>query len=141
MLQYEQSAVKLGLVHQLQFVSSLQRMSVITKVLGENDFSLYCKGSPEMIISLSVPSTVPNDVQAKLKMYTEKGFRVIALGAKTLRDITYNDIEHLNRHHLENDLTFLGLIVMENRVKGETVPVIRQLKEANMKLVMITGNS
>lgn len=32
-------------------------MSVITKTLHDKDFVVYCKGSPEMIVSLSIPES------------------------------------------------------------------------------------
>lgn len=130
--------IEIGLVHQFQFVSSLQRMSVITKRLGDNGYHLFCKGSPEIIKSLSKPETVPSDIEMKLKLYTEKGFRVIALAVKPLQ-ITYEEIKNLNRTNVEKDLTFLSLIILENRIKIETIPVIRALKKADMKIVMITG--
>jgi cation-transporting ATPase 13A3/4/5 len=40
---------------------------------------------------------------------------------------------------METDLTFLGLLILENRLKEETTPVIRTLKEANIRTLMITG--
>jgi cation-transporting ATPase 13A3/4/5 len=43
------------------------------------------------------------------------------------------------REQVECDLTFLGLLVMENRLKPETAPVIQQLLEANMRTIMVTG--
>jgi len=45
--------LEVGIVRQFPFTSSLQRMSVITRTLGANHYDLYCKGSPEMILSLS----------------------------------------------------------------------------------------
>lgn len=39
------------------------------------------------------------------------------------------------------DLTFLALIIMENRLKPETSPVIAQLNTACIKTVMVTGDN
>jgi cation-transporting ATPase 13A2 len=48
---------QVGIIRQFPFSSSLQRMAVITKTLGEADFVLFCKGSPEKILSLCDSST------------------------------------------------------------------------------------
>jgi magnesium-transporting ATPase (P-type) len=45
----------------------------------------------------------------------------------------------MRREDVEHDLEFLGMIVLENRLKPETEPVICVLKGACMKIVMITG--
>jgi len=45
----------------------------------------------------------------------------------------------MRREDVEQDLEFLGMIVLENRLKPETEPVIGVLKGACVKLVMITG--
>ena len=42
-------------------------------------------------------------------------------------------------HVVECDLTFAGLIVMQNRLKPETSPVIQTLLKANIRPVMVTG--
>lgn len=43
------------------------------------------------------------------------------------------------REHVESELTFLGLLIMENRLKKETKPVLKELNEARIRTVMITG--
>lgn len=40
---------------------------------------------------------------------------------------------------VEKDLTFLGLLVMQNTLKPETTPVIKVLKDAKIRCVMVTG--
>ena len=82
---------EIGIIHQYQFSSSLQRMSVIVRVLGSGVFKAYTKGSPEMILSLSRPETIPRDIIETLKKYTEQGYRVIALGRTTL-DCSYSKV-------------------------------------------------
>ena len=43
------------------------------------------------------------------------------------------------RRDVECDLTFCGLLVMENRLKPETGPTLKILQDANIRTVMITG--
>ncbi|KAL8601674.1 hypothetical protein ACOMHN_033850 [Nucella lapillus] len=132
----------IGIVRQFPFSSSLQRMSVITRGLGAKHFDLYVKGSPEMITSLSMPDTVPMDFHSMLTAYTQHGYRVIALAKKQLPSkLTYPKIQRLQREQVECDLTFLGLLVMENRLKPETTPIIHQLLEANIRTIMVTGDN
>ncbi len=44
-----------------------------------------------------------------------------------------------HREAVECDLNFCGLLVMENKLKPQTSPVIRELQQANIRTVMITG--
>lgn len=77
---------EIGIVQQYQFSSSLQRMSVIVRVSGSETYKAYTKGSPEMILSLSKPETVPKDILFSLRRYTEQGYRVIAMGRSTFTE-------------------------------------------------------
>lgn len=43
------------------------------------------------------------------------------------------------REQVERNLTFLGFLVMENKLKIETTPIIRELKDANIRTIMVTG--
>ena len=45
------------------------------------------------------------------------------------------------REQIERNLIFLGFIVLENRLKPETESVIHELKVANIKTVMVTGDN
>ncbi|KAK9876239.1 hypothetical protein WA026_012539 [Henosepilachna vigintioctopunctata] len=126
---------------QFPFVSALQRASIICKDAIENsNFEVYCKGSPETIVALSKPHSVPDDIFHKLKLFTTKGYRVIAMGTKTLH-LEEKQIAKLTRDQIESDLIFLGLIILENRLKIETSGVIKTLNNAGLKIIMITGDN
>ncbi len=45
------------------------------------------------------------------------------------------------RVEVEKDMNFLGLLVMKNQVKPESAEVIRTLKLAQLRAVMVTGMS
>lgn len=36
-------------------------------------------------------------------------------------------------------MTFLGLIIMQNKLKRETPDVLEDLRKANIRMVMVTG--
>ena len=43
---------EVGIVRQFTFSSNLQRMSVVTRILGDNHMNVYAKGAPEKITAL-----------------------------------------------------------------------------------------
>ena len=52
-----ENSYEIGIIKQFPFSSSLQRMSVVVRVLNMSHFVLYCKGSPEKIAEMSKPET------------------------------------------------------------------------------------
>ncbi|XP_068983430.1 polyamine-transporting ATPase 13A3 isoform X1 [Bombus flavifrons] len=136
-----EQGLEIGIVRQFPFTSSLQRMSVITRTLGANHYDLYCKGSPEMILSLSRAESIPADFGAVLQDYTSEGYRVIGLAHKSLNRLPYAKVQRLSRESAESDLTFIAFVIMENRLKPETTPVISALNTACIKTVMVTGDN
>ncbi|XP_078034110.1 polyamine-transporting ATPase 13A3 isoform X2 [Augochlora pura] len=134
------SADEIGIVQQYQFSSSLQRMSVIARESGSATYKAYTKGSPEMILSLSKPETVPKDILFSLRRYTEQGYRVIAMGRTEFTGDSAK-ITKLPRDIVEQNLEFLGFVIMENRLKAPTKAVIQELKSADMHVLMITGDN
>ncbi|CAG5037661.1 unnamed protein product [Parnassius apollo] len=132
--------LEVGIVQQYQFVSTLQRSSVVVRLLGEDVLRVYCKGAPEMLRTLCRPETVPDNLNEILSLYAEKGYRVIAMSTKIM-EVTFKQLQKMTRDEVECDLEFLGLVIMENRLKAATTGIIRELKEANIHVVMITGDN
>ncbi|XP_039275236.1 probable cation-transporting ATPase 13A3 [Nilaparvata lugens] len=132
--------VEIAILQRFAFSSILQRMSIICRALDAHEFTVYCKGSPEMIQSLCNPDTVPVDFSKQLEEFTQEGYRVLGLAYRNLA-VTYHKACRLEREEIETDLCFLGLVVMENRLKPETTGVIKVLKDANIRTVMVTGDN
>ena len=132
---------EIGIVKQFQFSSDHQSMSVIVRDLSALKFKIFCKGSPEKMKLISNPDSIPDNFQQVLDSYTEKGYRVIALAMRDLPDNTkLTKIDKMDRNQVEKDLTLLGLIVFENRIKSETKPVIEKLHRAKVRTIMVTGD-
>nr|XP_033814062.1 probable cation-transporting ATPase 13A3 isoform X2 [Geotrypetes seraphini] len=140
---FELSATyEIGIVRQFPFSSALQRMGVVAKVLGEKKMDAYVKGAPEVVASLCKPATVPIDFVEVLEEYTKQGFRVIALAHRRLESkISWHKVQNINRDVVENNMDFLGLIVMQNKLKQETPAVLEDLSRANIRTVMVTGDN
>ena len=137
------NAYEIGIIKQYPFSSSLQRMSVIVKTLdaaAPQQFVLYAKGSPEKIAEMSRTESLPRDFQQVLTAFTREGYRVIGVAWRPI-DLSLVKIQRMEREKLERDLEFLGLIVLENRLKPETCAVISGLKAANIRTIMCTGDN
>lgn len=89
---------------------------------------LYVKGAPEIIASLCTPESVPASYQEIVNGYAQHGYRLISVACRQL-DLNYVKAQKVKRESIEHSLTLLGLVVMENRVKKQTVPVITQLNK------------
>ncbi|CAH8649534.1 unnamed protein product [Schistosoma margrebowiei] len=136
---FEKIPYEIGIVRQFPFSSSVQRMSVITRTLNESQFHIYTKGAPETIEVLCRRDTIPTNFHSNLLEFTREGFRVLALAWRPIK-ASYLRIMRISRDRVEHNLLFLGLLVMENRLKPESGPVIKTLRQANIRPVMVTGD-
>ncbi len=83
---------------------------------------------------------VPADFVSTLHWYTRQGLRVLAAAYKPLNaNARWKEVNDQPRTELEQGAEFLGLIIMQNLVKEETYPAIKQLHAADITTVMVTG--
>ncbi|KAM4771102.1 putative cation-transporting ATPase 13A4 [Rhinophrynus dorsalis] len=126
---------------QYPFSSSMQRMTVITEVIGGDELVVYMKGAPEMVAKFCKPETIPDEFFDELERYTFQGLRVIGVAYKNLKNQNRHDLESIEREDIESDLDFLGLLILENRLKPETRAILEELNAAKIRTVMITGDN
>ncbi|KAL9652542.1 hypothetical protein ABK040_000112 [Willaertia magna] len=132
--------LELGILKKFEFKSSLQRMSVIAKNLKEDKTYCFVKGSPEMMMKLCLPESLPPNYSQILYEYAHQGLRVISVGVKVV-NLPWNKLQKSTREEIECDLVFLGFICMQNKLKSDTKDVIRQLKTSGLRNVMVTGDN
>ncbi|XP_069501032.1 polyamine-transporting ATPase 13A3-like isoform X2 [Ambystoma mexicanum] len=133
---------ELGIITQFPFSSGLQRMSVVTRKLGEKRLAAYMKGAPEMVAGLCKKETVPENFSEVLESYTRQGLRVIAVAHRRLEQkYTWHKVQNISREVIECNMDFLGLIMMQNKLKAETIPVLEELRRACIRTVMVTGDN
>ncbi|KAL4442902.1 hypothetical protein ABPG74_010791 [Tetrahymena malaccensis] len=125
------------ILKRFQFDADVQRMSVIVAITKENQNYIYTKGSPESIQKICKQSTIPKDFSNKLQEFTNEGYRVLALAYSQLNEVDFEK----DRCHYENNLTFGGFLVFENKLKPETTEHIKLLKNNDVQVRMVTGDN
>lgn len=77
-----------------------------------------------------------------IQRYARHGYRIIAMGYKEL-DASFNivKIDKTPRDIFESELTFLGLVILENKLKPETAKIIHVLTRSNIRTIMCTGDN
>lgn len=84
-------------------------MAVLCKQMGDNEIMhFFCKGSPEMVKSLSLPESIPENYDSILENYTKQGFRVIALAHRLIERQSIDRLQKIQRQDLEHSLTVIG---------------------------------
>uniref|UniRef100_A0A3B3VM82 ATPase 13A3 n=1 Tax=Poecilia latipinna TaxID=48699 RepID=A0A3B3VM82_9TELE len=142
LLMLSPQSCEMGIVRQLPFSSVLQRMSVVVRRLGDKHMEAFLKGAPEVVAGLCKPNSVPQSFTETLESYTRQGFRVIALAHRQLESkLSWHKVQTLSRDLIETDMEFLGLIVMQNKIKQETAGVLTELRRANIRTLMVTGDN
>ena len=130
----------------IPFSSDLMFSAILTEeISGKKD--IYIKGAPEKILSFCDSfyldgKTHPLDkhhqshILKELSTRSEKGFRLIGFIKKeNVGDIKKIDVNKLN------GFTFLATAAIYDPPKDEVKQMIKETNEANISVVMITGDS
>ena len=134
------SHYEIGIVKCFDFSSQLQRMSVIAKNSNDKYFKVFTKGSPEKIVKLCKAESIPKNFNDVLNSYTLKGARVLALACKMVK-MDFLQSQKISREKVESNLIFLGLLIVQNKLKEKTIPSIKELSRAKLRMVMATGDN
>ena len=138
---------------EFEFISQLRRMSTIclrsninSSDFGNDDLSVYVKGAPEVIETICLPESIPENYNELLYNYTHNGYRIIACATKKIKtpkknfkDLSF--VGELTRESVESDLEFIGFIVFENKLKDSTTNTIEHLTDADVRTIMCTGDN
>ncbi|KDN52154.1 hypothetical protein K437DRAFT_254533 [Tilletiaria anomala UBC 951] len=130
-----------AIVQKYDFVSTLRRMSVLVRREDSTNTFIYCKGAPEQVEAVCDLRTLPADLNVVLGHYTHAGYRVLGLAGKCVPNLSWAACQRMRRSQAESDLTFLGLLIFENRLKDGTAPALAKLHEAGIPTKMVTGDS
>ncbi|PIA91964.1 putative cation-transporting ATPase [Cercospora beticola] len=134
-------AIELGVLRSFEFVSQLRRASVVVRQFGEKSGDVFVKGAPEAMKAICKPESFPADYDDLLNYYTHRGYRVIACATKHIFKLNWLKLQKMKREDVESGLDFAGFIIFENKLKETTTDIITELREANIRTVMCTGDN
>ena len=111
-------------IKQQPFQSENAFMYVTIQESSTNLNLKFTKGAPEVINQMS--SVIPDNYEKTVQKYVNEGNRVIAISV---------EVESNQKQ------VILGLLILENVLKPETIPTIETLNYAEIPSVMITGDN
>ncbi|RYH04786.1 hypothetical protein EON65_46515, partial [archaeon] len=137
-----------------EFTPDKLRAASIVMCKGGGGGELYyvLKGSPEMVLSLCHPSSLPPNLSDHLDTLAKKGYRVIAIAHALLGGGGGVDPATMSQDMIEgiggvsgvgsggSHLLFTGLLYLSNILKEDTVHTIRSLHACKIHVNMITGD-
>lgn len=124
-----------NVVKKLPFDSSLRRMTVIVRKNSDSDRLVLTKGAPEALQPLL--RQVPENYQATYTQLAERGLRVLCLA----RTSASADVIKQTRSQIESNLEFQGFLALDSPLKVDATKVVKELKEAGHRVIIITGDS
>ena len=120
-----------------QFESKFQCMSVLVRDTSTNKTYCFVKGAPEKIQRSSLNKY--NDFNKLVASLSLAGLRNIAFAYKEVPNPDFFMIT--DRPEFEKDLTLLGVVGFENKLKHDTVETIRILMQGGIEPKIITGDN
>ena len=117
---------------------SFDSASIVYNFLTK-ELRFMIKGTPEEIINKCASNTLPHDLEKVISINRKNGFILLACATKKLQIEEYDDSDELE-HYME-DLTFIGFLSLENRIKDHVQSSIQELKKYNEDFKIISGDN
>ena len=100
----------------------------------EGESYLFVKGSVEKLLSMCDPIHNAEHIEQQSTQLAQQGYRVLGIACKKLDQIPAKPEQALN------DLKFLGMVGMIDPLRPEIKDAVKQCKNADIKVAMITGD-
>nr|CAH8841422.1 unnamed protein product [Trichobilharzia regenti] len=133
----------LKICQRFRFDSALRRMSVVVShylpASVDQNYLACVKGSPETILPMLVDA--PPDYEEAYLTAARRGARVLALGQKTLGQLSHEQVRDLTREAVESNMNFCGFVIISCPLKPDSRSVVQQLLNSSHHVTMITGDN
>lgn len=143
-------------LRELPFESRRKRMTTIHEMeeaIEETKRIAYVKGAPKEVMKLSETIRINGEVQPMTEAlrkeimdandsYARNGLRVLAVAYRLLHkeDNIPVALSEYTPEIIEEDLVFVGLIVMADPPRPEVADAVAECRRAGIRIVMITGD-
>ena len=145
-------------LRQIEFSSDRKRESVIVK--EGSTYKMYTKGA-DSIIEERLDESTPKEVLEKSRYYVNlfsaQGYRTLYLAMKVFKEEEWEDFSceleqaEMDTFHkkekldeiyqrIENGLTLIGSTIVEDKLQENVPEVIKELRQADIKIWMLTGD-
>ncbi|MFZ5365230.1 MAG: cation-translocating P-type ATPase [Patescibacteria group bacterium] len=129
-------------ISELPFAAKYRMMFTIHKFSDEKN-RIFCKGAPENVMELCqyylgdkqvlMTGDIRRYLQEKYLAYSQKGYRVLAAAYQD-QD---NKIKQIIR---DKKYVFLGFYIIRDQLRPGVKQIVKDIKRAGIKMVMITGD-
>ena len=145
-------------LRQIEFSSDRKRESVIVK--EGSLYKLYIKGADSIIEERLDESTPPEVLEKSryfVNLFSAQGYRTLYIAMKIFKEEEWEDFaaeleqaemdtlhkkEKLDEihHRIESGLTLIGSTIVEDKLQDNVPEVIKELRQADIKIWMLTGD-
>ena len=120
-------------IAELPFDSNRMLMTTVTAI-NSSPVSIT-KGAPEVLFERCNNINI-DEVKELASSYAKEGLKVIAVAIKQLEEIPANP----NPEDLENDLTFVGIIGIVDKIAPKAARLCIEMATQGIKTIMVTGD-
>lgn len=100
----------------------------------DGELYLFIKGSVEKLLTMCEQSVDTELVEQQSTTLAQQGYRVLGIACKKLTKVPKN------LEHALHDLTFIGMVGIIDPLRPDIKDAVRQCKNADIKVAMITGD-
>eukprot|EP00164_Ancoracysta_twista_P002940 GFYU01003912.1.p1 GENE.GFYU01003912.1~~GFYU01003912.1.p1 ORF type:complete len:1114 (+),score=366.13 GFYU01003912.1:120-3461(+) len=141
----------------LEFSSDRKRMSVVVENQSLNEVLMYTKGADDVIFARVGETNTLKATMRDIERFADIGLRTLCMTVRKVSSKEYKNfsdaihqanlqIEDRAKHlahvyeTLEHDLDLIGATAIEDRLQDQVPETIQLLRDANIKLWMLTGD-
>ena len=154
-LQHNNTKLSYKILYTFPFTSESKRMGIILEDLQTEEIIFYQKGA-DSVMMLNV---MTNDwLEEECMNFAREGLRTLVIGRKLLNRDHFREFEDqyntarakitnrdqlvamVIKNYLERDLELLGLTGVEDKLQDNVKLTIEQLRNAGLKIWMLTGD-